>query len=48
MDKHFNWLRYFSPLVGIVFCPVTILFLWAIWTGPIEGEVKAPLSEIKN
>ena len=34
MEKRLNSLKYFAPLVQIVLCPVTILFLWTVLTGP--------------
>ncbi len=34
MKKRFNALKYFAPLVQIALCPVTILFLWSVFTGP--------------
>ena len=34
MKKKLNSLKYFAPLVQIVLCPVTILFLWTVFTGP--------------
>ncbi len=34
MEKKLNSLKYFAPLVQIVLCPVTILFLWTLFTGP--------------
>tara|TARA_Y100001968_G_C19176900_1_gene628460 strand:+ start:630 stop:770 length:141 start_codon:yes stop_codon:yes gene_type:complete len=34
MEKRFNSLRYLAPLVQIALCPVTILFLWTMFTGP--------------
>ncbi len=27
-------LKYLTPLVQIALCPVTILFLWTVFTGP--------------
>ncbi len=37
-----NWLKYLSPLIGILFCPVTILFLWTIWSEPsINSEIDS-------
>ena len=33
-----NWIKYLSPFVGMLFCPVTILFLWSIWSGPIVNS----------
>ena len=32
--KKLNSLKYFVPLIQIVLCPVTILFLWTVFTGP--------------
>ena len=34
MGKRLNSLKYFAPLVQIALCPVTILFLWTVFTGP--------------
>ena len=34
MEKRLNSLKYFAPLVQIALCPVTILFLWTVFTGP--------------
>ena len=34
MGKRLNSLKYFAPLVQIVLCPVTILFLWTVFTDP--------------
>ena len=34
MDFKVSWIKYLSPLFGLLFCPITILFLWAIWSGP--------------
>ncbi len=40
MVNKFNWVKYLSPIVGILFCPITILYLWTIWTEPIiESEI---------
>ena len=39
MEKRLNSLKYFAPLVQIVLCPVTILFLWTVFTGPQEIPV---------
>ncbi len=38
----YRWIKYFSPFLGMLFCPVTILFLWTIWSGPVvnyESEI---------
>ena len=34
MKKRLKPLRDFAPLVQIALCPVTILFLWTVFTGP--------------
>ena len=34
MKKRLNSLKYFAPLVQLALCPVTILFLWTVFTGP--------------
>ncbi len=34
MRKKLDSLKYFAPLVQIALCPVTILFLWTVFTGP--------------
>tara|TARA_Y100001968_G_scaffold321688_1_gene356507 strand:- start:399 stop:587 length:189 start_codon:yes stop_codon:yes gene_type:complete len=34
MKKKLNSLKYFAPLVQIALCPITILFLWTVFTGP--------------
>tara|TARA_B100000945_G_scaffold265256_1_gene224597 strand:+ start:1022 stop:1168 length:147 start_codon:yes stop_codon:yes gene_type:complete len=33
MKKKLNSLKYFAPLIQLALCPVTILFLWAVFTG---------------
>tara|TARA_B100000579_G_scaffold420597_1_gene420489 strand:- start:613 stop:759 length:147 start_codon:yes stop_codon:yes gene_type:complete len=42
MKSNYDWLKYFAPLFGILFCPVTILFLWAVWTGPVNDNSSTP------
>ena len=34
MEKRLNSLKYFAPLVQMALCPVTILFIWTVFTGP--------------
>ena len=34
MEKRLNSLKYLAPLVQMALCPVTILFLWTVFTGP--------------
>ncbi len=43
MEKKLNWMRYFAPFVGILVCPITILFLWTAFTGPPDSEVETNL-----
>ena len=44
MGKRLNSLKYFAPLVQIALCPVTILFLWTVFTGPeVIPDVKEEL-----
>ena len=44
MEKRLNSLKYFAPLVQMVLCPVTILFLWTLFTGPeVIREVNEDL-----
>ena len=39
MEDNSYLLKYHYPLIRALFCPVTILFLWSIWTGPaVEFE----------
>tara|TARA_B100000945_G_C20321408_1_gene567869 strand:+ start:638 stop:784 length:147 start_codon:yes stop_codon:yes gene_type:complete len=41
MEDEINFLKYFSPLIGILLCPLTILFFWSIWYGPsVESETE--------
>ena len=48
MEQKIHWIKYLSPLMGILFCPVTILFLWSIWpSNPvIESEIEL-IEEVK-
>tara|TARA_Y100001968_G_scaffold272254_1_gene264341 strand:+ start:533 stop:673 length:141 start_codon:yes stop_codon:yes gene_type:complete len=36
MKKKLNSLKYFAPIIQLALCPVTILFLWTVFTVP-EG-----------
>ncbi len=39
MKVNFNFIKYFSPLIGILFCPVTFLLFWSVWSDPfVESE----------
>ena len=47
MKKILNSLKYFAPLIQIALCPVTILFLWTVFTGPEAiPEIKEELVEL--
>jgi len=35
MEQKITWVKYLSPFFGILFCPVTILFLWSVWSSPV-------------
>ena len=44
MEKKLNSLKYFAPIVQLALCPVTILFLWTVITGPeVIPEVNEEL-----
>ena len=47
MYYNFNWIKYLSPFIGILFCPITILFLWTIWTGPVVNSDNDFVEEVK-
>ncbi len=41
MNDKTKLLKRLSPLISILFCPVTILLLWSIWNRPvIEFETE--------
>ena len=42
-----NWIKYLSPFIGILFCPVTILFVWTIWSGPILNSDTEVIEQVK-
>ena len=42
MRNKVSTLRYFAPLIQMAFCPITILFMWTLFTGP---EVIPVVSE---
>tara|TARA_B100001250_G_scaffold231695_1_gene198901 strand:- start:328 stop:474 length:147 start_codon:yes stop_codon:yes gene_type:complete len=48
MNNKIYWLKYLSPLIGILFCPVTILFLWAFWPGPVINFENEIVEEVKS
>ena len=46
MDLNFNWIKYLSPFFGLLFCPITILVLWATWSSPIVETDSELVEEI--
>ena len=46
MENKIYWIKYLSPFVGILFCPVTILFLWTIWSGPVINPENDIVEEL--
>ena len=46
MDRKLYWIKYLSPIIGILFCPVTILFLWSFWSGPIVNSESDLVEEV--
>ena len=48
MEHKNNWLKYLSPFIGILFCPVTILFLWTIWSGPVVNSETDIVEELSR
>ena len=34
MGKKLNSLKYFAPLIQLALCPITIIFLWTVFTAP--------------
>ena len=47
MKYRTSWIKYLSPVFGILFCPVTILFLWSIWSGPVVNSESEYFEEVK-
>ena len=43
MEKRLNSLKYLAPLVQMALCPVTILFLWTVFSGPPNSEANTEL-----
>ncbi len=41
MNNRYSWLRFFSPFFGILMCPLTILFIWSVFTSPSnESDIQ--------
>jgi len=47
MNHKIYWIKYLSPFVGMLFCPVTILFLWTLWSGPIVNSDTDFVEEVR-
>ena len=46
MEKKIYWLKYLAPFIGFLFCPVTILFLWSMWSGPVVNSETEFVEEV--
>tara|TARA_B100000965_G_scaffold129583_1_gene107880 strand:- start:662 stop:808 length:147 start_codon:yes stop_codon:yes gene_type:complete len=47
MKKNIYWFKYLSPFIGILFCPVTILFLWSFWSEPVINPENEIIKAVK-
>ncbi len=47
MENKIYWLKYLAPFVRILFCPVTILILWSLWSAPVVDSDTEAIEEIK-
>ena len=47
-DNKITWIKYLSPFIGILFCPVTILFLWTFWSGPVVESEFELIEDVKS
>ena len=48
MENKIYWIKYLSPFVGILFCPITILYLWTIWSGPVINPENDIVEELMS
>ena len=48
MEIKLRWIKYLSPFIGILFCPITILFVWAIWTGPVDNSETDFVEDVRS
>ena len=48
MENKVKWAKYLSPFFGILFCPVTILFLWSFSSKPVVESQIDFVDEIKQ
>ncbi len=47
MEHNSNYLKFLSPFFGILFCPVTILLMWSLWSDPIVESKSELIEEIQ-
>ena len=47
MENNANYLKLLQPFLGVIFCPVTILFFWSIWSGPVVESDTEIIEEIQ-
>ncbi len=48
MGKKIYWIKYLSPFIGLLLSPVTILFLWTIWSGPVIESKTDVIEELSR
>ena len=48
MNSNISWLKYLSPLFGLLFCPITILFVWALWSGPVVNYETDLVEDVQS
>ncbi len=48
MENKVYWLKYLSPIMRILLCPVTILFLGSIWSNPVDEIENDLIEEIQS
>ncbi len=41
------WLKYLYPFIGLLFCPIIILFIWTIWNGPVINSTPDFIEDIE-
>ncbi len=47
MKHNTNYIKFLPPFFGILFCPVTILLIWSLWTDQIVKSKSELIEEIQ-
>ena len=47
MENKENYLKLLKPFLGVIFCPVTIILLWSIWSDPVVESSTDLTEEIR-